>query len=97
MTEKIAGLDAMTYTVVRRFNDFVWLRGQLRDALPYLIVPALPEKQQIGRFNPDFIDVRLRALQRWGDRISTHLEITSTGASKQTRARSRAAARGAAD
>lgn len=73
------GLEAMTYTVVRRFNDFVWLRNQLREALPYLIIPSLPEKQQIGRFNTDFVDVRHRALQRWADRISTHAEITTTG------------------
>jgi hypothetical protein len=79
MSEKVAGLDGQVYTVVRRFNDFVWLRNQLRDTLPYLIVPSLPEKQQMGRFNTDFVDVRLRALQRWVDRISTHPEIVTTG------------------
>jgi hypothetical protein len=80
MTEKVAGLDGQVFTVVRRFNDFAWLRGQLRDQLPYLIIPALPEKQQMGRFNSDFVDVRLRALQRWVDRISSHPEVTTTGA-----------------
>jgi sorting nexin-1/2 len=79
LSEKIPGLDSQVYSVIRRFNDFSWLRSQIRDALPYLIVPALPEKQQIGRFSEDFIAVRHRALQRWVDRISVHPEITSTG------------------
>lgn len=83
LSEKIQGLDAQVYSVIRRFNDFSWLRSQLREALPYLIVPALPEKQQIGRFSEDFIAVRHRALQRWVDRISVHPEITSTGESQE--------------
>lgn len=49
LSQTVAGLDAQVYAVIRRFNDFVWLRGALRDALPYLIVPALPEKQQVRR------------------------------------------------
>jgi hypothetical protein len=73
-------VDAQPTTVVRRFNDFVWLRDQLRDALPFLIVPSLPEKQQIGRFNQDFVEVRLRALQRWVDRIAVHPDVVTTGA-----------------
>jgi hypothetical protein len=47
----VEGLDSTSYTVIRRFNDFDWLRRQLRSTLPYLFVPALPEKQNIGRFN----------------------------------------------
>ncbi len=78
------GLDSTSYNVIRRFSDFVWLRGQLRDAFPYLIIPSLPEKQQIGRFNTDFVDVRHRALQRWVDRIARHPELTATGAYRES-------------
>ena len=85
MSQRVEGLEGQVYTVVRRFNDFVWLRNQLREALPYLIVPSLPEKQQIGRFNSDFVDVRLRALQRWVDRISVHPDVTKTGGSRRAR------------
>jgi len=47
LSQTVPGLEAQVYANIRRFNDFVWLRGQLRDALPYVIVPALPEKQQV--------------------------------------------------
>jgi hypothetical protein len=47
LSQAVPGLEAQVYANIRRFNDFVWLRGQLRDALPYVIVPALPEKQQV--------------------------------------------------
>lgn len=73
--ERPAGADNTSYTVVRRFNDFLWLRHQLRDTMPYLIVPSLPEKQQLGRFNAEFIDVRHRALQRFMQRISAHRDM----------------------
>jgi hypothetical protein len=65
--EKPPGLDGTSFAVIRRFSDFVWLRGALREAVPWAIVPSLPEKQQLGRFNADFVDIRLRALQvrRW--------------------------------
>lgn len=79
VSERVPGLDATSYSVIRRFSDFVWLRGQFRELFPYLIVPALPEKQQLGRFNTDFVDVRHRALQRWVDRIATHPELIATG------------------
>ena len=70
--ERPPGVDASSYTVLRRFNDFLWLRTELRNTLPYLIVPSLPEKQQMGRFNAEFIDVRHRALQRFVARIVAH-------------------------
>lgn len=72
--------DAVAFSVVRRFSDFVWLRGQLREAFPYLVVAALPEKQQLGRFVDEFIEVRQRALQRWMERIVSHPDLSEHGA-----------------
>jgi hypothetical protein len=69
--------DARTFTVIRRFSDFVWLRGALRDSVPWAIVPALPDKQQIGRFSADFVDIRLRALQRWMERVTASPELVA--------------------
>ena len=65
----------------RRFRDFSWLRAELKDSFPFLIVPALPEKQQLGRFNNDFVEVRHRALQRWIERVAAHPELSGCGAS----------------
>lgn len=36
----------------------------LVETHPGLIVPPLPEKQVIGRFEDDFIEYRMRALER---------------------------------
>lgn len=63
------------FNVIRRFSDFVWLREAMHEAFPYLLVPALPEKQALGRLNADFVDVRHRALQRWIDRVCHHPEL----------------------
>lgn len=72
------GLDTSTFTVIRRFSDFVWLRGALRDTVPWAIVPCLPEKQQLGRFSPDFVEIRLRALQRWMDKVAASGELATS-------------------
>lgn len=64
--------DMNLFTVHRRFSDFDWIRAQLRASHPELLVPVLPEKQQLGRFNPDFVELRQRALQRWMDHVVEH-------------------------
>src|SRR4051812_21725931 len=57
-SEKPATWDAATSTVIRRYSDFVWLRDALKDAVPWVVVPAQPEKQNLGRFNTDFVEIR---------------------------------------
>jgi len=76
LSRKLEGLDSLSYSVIRRFSDFVWLRSQLRDDLPHLLIPALPEKQALGRLNNDFVDIRHRALQRFMARICAHPELS---------------------
>lgn len=70
------GVTQTSFTVIRRFSDFVWLREQLHTAFPYMLVPALPEKQAIGRLNVDFVDTRHRALQRFVDRLAAHPDLS---------------------
>lgn len=83
LTPPPGAADATSYTVIRRFSDFVWLRGALRDTVPWALVPALPEKQQLGRFNSDFVDIRLRALQRFMDAITSSPELCASDALKK--------------
>jgi len=83
-----AGLTGLTFAVPRRFSDFAWLRDRLRDAYPWLIVPALPEKSALnktqllatGKKDDEFQDMRLRALQRWVERVASHPELSASGA-----------------
>ena len=59
-------------TVERRFNQFDWLYQQLIRKFGMLIIPALPEKRHSGRFLPEFVEKRRRALQRFLNRLARH-------------------------
>eukprot|EP00940_MAST-03C_sp_MAST-3C-sp2_P002215 g2215.t1 len=58
--------------VVRRYSDFVWLHEQLSKEFVGYLIPPLPEKRQMGRFEPSFIEVRRRYLQKFLRRIAAH-------------------------
>lgn len=70
----------VAHVVVRRYSEFVWLRGELRAHYPHVLIPALPEKQQLSRFNEDFVAVRHRALQRWLARVLIAPELPGSPA-----------------
>ena len=54
-----------TSEVVRRFSHFSWLHQKLTEKHKGCIVPALPEKSAMQKFQMslDFIEQRRRALQ----------------------------------
>ena len=79
LSERVPDLEGLSFVSFRRFSDFVWLRAQFKEIYPYLIVPALPEKQQLGRFAGDFVEMRERALSRWVACIAAHPEFSSSG------------------
>lgn len=68
--------DSSEYEVLRRYQDFLWLRSKLEENHPTLIVHPLPEKfvmkGMVERFNNDFIETRRKALDRFLDKISEH-------------------------
>ncbi|OQR84880.1 sorting nexin [Achlya hypogyna] len=64
-----------TFSVVRRFSDFVWLHTSLCSLFPGVVVPPLPEKLLVGRFSPEFIESRRRALHLFLCRCAVHPEI----------------------
>ena len=59
----------------RRFNDFVWLHEKLTDAFPGVIIPPVPKKQIMGRFDTDFIETRRLALEKFLVRVTRHTEL----------------------
>ena len=63
------------FSVIRRFNDFVWLHQHLYEEFPGLVVPPLPEKLLVGRFSPEFVENRRRALERFLNRTAAHQEL----------------------
>ncbi|KAI8871141.1 Vps5-domain-containing protein [Ramicandelaber brevisporus] len=58
--------------VRRRYTDFVWLFNQLSATHPGAIVPPLPEKQSLGRFEDEFIESRRAALARFLSSVARH-------------------------
>ncbi|CAN0496677.1 unnamed protein product, partial [Discosporangium mesarthrocarpum] len=45
------------FSVIRRFKDFVWLCQRLGEEFPGVVMPALPVKMNIGKFDQGFIEV----------------------------------------
>ncbi len=58
--------------VVRRFSHFSWLHQKLTEKHKGCIVPALPEKSAVQKFQMslDFIEQRRRALQVRGEELA---------------------------
>eukprot|EP01038_Epipyxis_sp_PR26KG_P011263 gene11263-15112_t len=73
-----AGFTPTGTNVVRRYNDFTWLSGELSKDFPGVIIPPLPEKQAVGRFTSEFVESRRRALERFLQRIAAHHELGSS-------------------
>jgi hypothetical protein len=54
---------------VRRFNQFDWVRNQLRVEYPEFLTPPLPEKSLLDRFADEFVEYRRRELERFLRRV----------------------------
>lgn len=67
--------DIGEMVVERRYNDFAWLYNQLTYSHPGVIIPPLPEKQAVGRFNENFIENRRLSLERMLIKICGNLVL----------------------
>ncbi|KAK6537877.1 Vacuolar protein sorting-associated protein 5 [Orbilia ellipsospora] len=67
------------FTVSRRYKDFLWLYNALIVSNPGIIVPPPPEKQQLGRFDQDFVESRRAALERMLNKIALHPALQQDG------------------
>ncbi|KAK5003942.1 hypothetical protein LTR28_009556, partial [Elasticomyces elasticus] len=63
---------SQTFTVSRRYRDFLWLYNQLHSNNPGVVVPPPPEKQVVGRFSDDFVESRRAACERMLNKIAAH-------------------------
>ncbi|GLC46599.1 hypothetical protein PLESTB_001222000 [Pleodorina starrii] len=66
--------DAPFNEVTRRFRDFAWLHDKLVEKNKGHIVPPLPEKSAVQKYQmaTDFIEQRRRALQVFVNRVASH-------------------------
>jgi len=61
--------------VLRRYSDFVWLVERFRVERGGAVVPPLPEKQSVNRFNPGFVAQRAAQLQVFLNEVYDHPEL----------------------
>jgi hypothetical protein len=64
--------------VIRRYSDFTWLSTELSRVCAGCIVPALPEKQTVGRLYAKFVESRRRALERFLINVAAHKELNTS-------------------
>ncbi|KAH7907478.1 Vps5 C terminal like-domain-containing protein, partial [Hygrophoropsis aurantiaca] len=61
-----------SFSVLRRYSDFLWLYDTLSSNNPGIIVPPVPEKNPFGRFDDGFVQQRRRELQKCVQKIANH-------------------------
>jgi len=71
--------NSSTFTVTRRYRDFLWLYERLHDNNPGVVVPPPPDKQAVGRFEQSFVENRRMALERMVNKIAGHNVLQHDG------------------
>ncbi|KAH9019146.1 Vps5 C terminal like-domain-containing protein [Lactarius hengduanensis] len=61
-----------SFSVLRRYSDFLWLYGALSANNPGVVVPPAPEKSPFGRFDDQFVRQRRTALENCINKIANH-------------------------
>ncbi|KAI6113059.1 Vps5 C terminal like-domain-containing protein [Pisolithus sp. B1] len=61
-----------SFSVLRRYSDFLWLYEALSMNNPGVIVPPVPEKHTFGRFDTHFVQQRRLALEKCIQKIANH-------------------------
>jgi sorting nexin-4 len=65
----------VSFSIKRRYGDFVWLYHQFQENFPTCVLPPLPDKHRLDyldRFSTEFIERRMHSLQRFLDHVSIH-------------------------
>lgn len=61
-----------TFSVQRRFSDFLWLHDALARCCCGVIIPPLPPKQLLGRLDEYFVQRRMRGLNDFIAQVVAH-------------------------
>lgn len=61
-----------TFSVLRRYSDFLWLYETLSMNNPGVVVPPAPEKNPFGRFDEQFVQQRRSALEKCIQKMANH-------------------------
>ncbi|KAI9348135.1 Vps5 C terminal like-domain-containing protein, partial [Obelidium mucronatum] len=66
------GYRNASFSVSRRYSDFLWIYHKLVERYPGALIQAIPGKQSIGRFKEDFIESRRLGLEKFLLKTVTH-------------------------
>lgn len=66
------------FEVRRRYSDFEWLRSILAEHFPAFLIPPIPFKNFSDRFNDEFLDKRMRYLQKFLNSICANPTLSSS-------------------
>ncbi|EED79776.1 predicted protein, partial [Postia placenta Mad-698-R] len=61
-----------SFSVLRRYSDFLWLYETLSQNNPGVVVPPAPEKNPYRRFDENFVQQRRLALEKCIQKIANH-------------------------
>ncbi|KIM90434.1 hypothetical protein PILCRDRAFT_59950 [Piloderma croceum F 1598] len=61
-----------SFSVLRRYSDFLWLYETLSMNNPGVVVPPAPEKNPFGRFDDTFVQQRRLALEKCIQKTANH-------------------------
>lgn len=61
-----------SFSVLRRYSDFLWLYEILSNNNPGVVVPPAPEKSPFGRFDDQFVQQRRSALENCINKMANH-------------------------
>ena len=64
--------------VLRRYRDFAWLHTALSKERPGCVVPPVPEKNAVARFDSEFVEDRRSHLEQFLRRAYVHPELYDT-------------------
>ncbi|THH07322.1 hypothetical protein EW145_g3462 [Phellinidium pouzarii] len=68
----LASFEKPSFSVLRRYSDFLWLYETLSMNNPGVFVPPVPEKNSFGRFDSQFVQQRRLALEKCVQKIANH-------------------------
>lgn len=61
-----------SFSVLRRYSDFLWLYETLSNNNPGVVVPPVPEKHPFGRFDTGFVERRRVTLEQCLRKMAAH-------------------------
>lgn len=70
--------EPFNYEVRRRYSDFEWLRTVLSNQFPTFWIPPVPFKNYSDRFDNEFIDKRIRYLEKFMYSLAQNPTLSST-------------------